>query len=527
MDTKETTNTDVTSQQSTNTSGSIRQQFANSAALITTRRKAAVGGGEAISLALVRMEVWEGVDEATIQLAKEVVKQQLDPGSEDLVARTKSLIEATVCCSRAAIRDQLVRPLGEKTLRDCDELRVRAMARITTDNATSFTESLTREWFSRFKLLEAVFQARIEACFGPERLLQELARTARESTEGIGVFLAAAERLRREMADDVDLLRHDIQEASERATTERQTLMVVAVEVSQSSWFSRRKKLPQFFQVLTTTVSRLGASTLLSMYGPLVLAGYPAALSAMDHFIAELRERRKAMLRADDGLAAAEAELGERDRLSARIRMVGAPGTDAARSAAIEKMVKRARDAAGRRLRDLCVWESPTATLLQALQDGSQWAVVDQAPKRSLDDVLLSGNAPEAVALEIDHFLAKAVLPVAITANANRRFLQSVSCSVLRTAEGSELPALLERYAKRPRDRFNRSGTRERLELLLFQPGIDLEATSLFEGGVPPYEDEIADVASPRVHVLSDAALKRLSRAEGEPDAAKDAELDP
>jgi len=139
-------------------------------------------------------------------------------------------------------------------------------------------------------------------------------------------------------------------------------------------------------------------------------------------------------------------------------------------------------------------------------------AVEKFAPPRSLDDVLLADADPESVALRLDSLIQAATVPVALSSNADRRFLARVRCHVLQTPSGSRLPAILTSHAGYRADDFCPGGRADRLAVLAFQPGINIEDTAVFRAGRDAYEGELADRTTPPLHTFSDRFLGMLDR---------------
>src|SRR5262249_15390717 len=137
--------------------------------------------------------------------------------------------------------------------------------------------------------------------------------------------------------------------------------------------------------------------------------------------------------------------------------------------------------------------------------------VHEHAPRRSLDEAALTDADPALAARALDTLIEKVAVPLALSGNADRAFLARHRCTVLKIAARSELPRVLGAHAGYRSDRFDLSGTADKLEVLLLQPGIDFGTTGIFEAGGAAYEDELADRTAPPLQVLSDTCLRHLA----------------
>jgi hypothetical protein len=197
--------------------------------------------------------------------------------------------------------------------------------------------------------------------------------------------------------------------------------------------------------------------------------------------------------------------------------------------AEMERVANAARDAVERELRNICVHKAaPTAILETALSTALD-AVSKFTVPRALDDVLLAEMDPASLALRLDTLIQGAAIPLALSNNADRAFLFETRCMVLRVGAGSRLPRILSEHAGYRADSFAFDGSPDRLEVLVFQPGIDINQTTLFLAGRGAYEAELADKSAPPLHVLSDSFLacltgkpkSKTSRVDDGPDEAK------
>ena len=504
--------TDRKSQGRTSTGGSLAAQLVNAVPQIVGRRQANGGGGESMACATALVVAWTAADEATRSLGREALTQQLSPGGEVTVEEEAKAIARRTCMTREAARDVVVRPILEEALRDVERFRARATAGLSVEHAQAFIESIVRQTTERIDLAVAQFKAGIEPLFGAERLLAALDEAIAESGAPLATALAALEMLRSRVAAEPERIARDLDAAANEVGSDEETLRAVAVEVKGAGLFRRGAALGKMFAFVQARVPRLGAARVSLIYLPLIAAGIPAVLRALDDRIAQLRDRLEAASGALDQLHAAAVDRDHHEASSGRILAVGEPASPAARAAEVEKLVALARPGAARELRDLVAWKAPPAVLFREVLRAAGAAVDLQAPRRSIDEALFNGADPEAVAMALDDVIARTALPIGLRPDADRAFLAGVRCVVLRVAAGSRIPQVLAEHARYPLDRFDTGGTPDRLEMIVVVPGIDLAATALFAAGEAAYEDEVADRASPPVHVLSDDSLRWLVR---------------
>jgi hypothetical protein len=237
-------------------------------------------------------------------------------------------------------------------------------------------------------------------------------------------------------------------------------------------------------------------------------------IRALEDRIDRLQERRQLLTRALDQLNAISLEAETSESESGRVLVVGKPKSDAGLAAEVERVTNAAHGAVARELRDIAIFKAASATILADALAAATAAVLKFAPPRSLDDVVLADANPASVALHLDGLIQAATVPVALSGNADRKFLASVRCVVLRVSAGSRLPSILAAHAGYRADSFWPGGPADRLEALVLQPGIDIEDTALFRAGHDAYESELADRTAPPLHTFSDKFLATLTAAD-------------
>jgi hypothetical protein len=493
------------------TSGSLGEQFVNSVVSIHGRRSANGGGAEAVAIASTVVRTWNAENSAAFALVGESLGHQVKPGSEMEVERACKGIASGAFLTREAARDGIVKPNLESTQREMEGYRARGIARLRTDNAQASVEEIVRKVLDCVNLLVAKITGAIEPLYGAERLRSSIESAIEARSEGLATIIAAVERIRAHAETEAERIDRDLQESAAALEHEREFLRVVAIE-TKPSLFGGSHQLDKLITTVSTSVPRLGNARVPLIYLPLVRAGLPNVCRALDDCLDRLYKRRQEVIQAYDRLNAAAVEREKTDSASSRILVVGAPENQAGIDAEIERVVNAARSAVSKELRDLAAYKAVPTSILESMLETATSAVSKFSMPRSLDDVLLAGADPVSMALRLDAAIHEAALPLALTSNADRHFLSEVRCMVLRVSAGSRLPAILATHAGYRADAFCFEGSPDRLEVLVFQPGIDIENTTLFHAGRDAYECELADDSAPPVHVFSDSFLAGLVR---------------
>jgi hypothetical protein len=502
------TNKDLTN--GSRTAGSLGEQLVNALALILARRLAGDDGAEVAALASIIVRAWSSNQAAAFSLVKESLAQQISPGSEADVERALEGLSRSALLTREAVRDVCVRQMLEPAFRDIDAARARGIARLRPDNAQAFVDDIVRKVVERVDLLAAQVTGAVEPLYGPERLLAAIDGAIASSCEPLATIIAALERIRSRAMDEAERIDRDMRESAANLENEHEYLRVVAVEANRP-FFGKERNLGKLIAVVGTTVPKLGNSRVTLLYLPLVRKGLPALIRALEDRIERFHERRRLLMLALDQLNAILVETEASESESGRVLVIGKPKSAAGLAAEVERVANAAHGAVARDLRDIAVFKAASSTILAEALEAATVAVAKFAPPRCLDEVLLADADPASVALRLDGLIQSATVPVALSSNADRRFLASVRCLVLHAPSGSRLPAILAAHAGYRADGFCPGGPADRLEALVLQPGINIQNTALFHAGHDAYESELADRTAPPLHVLSDEYLAGLS----------------
>jgi hypothetical protein len=493
------------------TAGSLGEQLVNALALILARRLAGDDGAEVAALASIVVLVWNSNQAAAFSLVKESLAQQISPGSEADVERALDGLSRSALLTREAVRDARVRQLLEPAFRDIDAARARGIARLRPDNAQAFVDDIVRKVVERVDLLAAQVTGAVEPLYGPERLLAAIDGAVESSCEPLATIIAALERIRSRAVDEEERIDRDLRDSTASLENEREYLRVVAVE-AKHSFFGKDRNLGKLITMVGTTVPKLGNGRVTLLYLPLVRKGLPALIRALEDRIERLHERRRLLALALDRLNAISLETEASESESGRVLVIGKPKSAASRAAEVERVASAAHGAVARDLRDIAVFKGASSTILAEALEAAAAAVAKFASPRSLDEVLLADTDPASVALRLDGLIQAATVPVALSSNADRRFLASVRCLVLHAPSGSQLPAILAAHAGYRGDGFCPGGPADRLGALVLQPGINIQNTAVFHAGHDAYEGELADQTAPPLHTFSDKFLATLTR---------------
>jgi len=493
------------------TSGSLGEQIVNSVVSIHGRRLANGGGAEVAAPASTVIRTWSSDNSATFALVGESFEHQLKPGSEMEVESACKGMSDSAFLSREVVRDKKVIPLLEATNREMENYRARAVARLRPNTAQASVEEMVRKVLDCVNLLDAKIAAAIEPLYGAERLRASIEGAIESRSEGLATIIAAVERSRAHAQTEAERIDRDLKESAAALEHEREHIRLVAIE-TKPSLLGGNRQLDRLITTLHVSLPKVGNARLQLMYLTRVLAGLPALLGALDDCLDRLYKRRQAIVQAYDRLNAAAVEKEKNDSASSRILVVGAPESQAGIDAEIERVMIATRSAVSKELRDLAVYKAVPTAILDSMLEAAASAVSKFSVPRPLDDVLLANADPASMALRLDTAIHDAAVPLALTSNADRHFLSEVRCLVLRVSAGSRLPAVLATHAGYRADMFCLEGSPDRLEVLVFQPGIDIENTTLFHAGRDAYECELADDAAPPVRVFSDSFLAGLVR---------------
>jgi len=492
------------------TAGSLHSQRVNAGPLILGRRKDG-RGCEVVALATMTVQVWRPDQTAALRLVDEILRAHLVPGNESDAERTMQALAKHARLTRHAIRDEVVFPIVEPTLRELLSLRSRSIAQLTPENARATVERIVRSTLEHIDLAAAKIRSEVGLCFGPQRLLKAIDSAIADSKEVLADLIVALERLRDRTLSEGESIDRDIAKAVAEMDAEREQLHVVATGV-QKSWFGKSRQLDTLTTEIQTTIPKFGYNRMATQYLVPVSEGLPARRRALDDRIAVLHDRREALKQALDDAEGMSKNEGEAASESGRVILVGQPRSAAAVAAEVERLVNVSRPAIAHELRDLAVFKAPAETVLESMLALASEVVAKHAPPKSLDDALFTGTDPASVARELDAILEGVAIPVAVGPNADRAFFRNCRALVLQVPQNSRIPEVLHEHAGYSLDRFCYGEQSDRMEVLLLQAGIDLKDTVTFQSGRSWYDDETADRSTPPVSIYSDTFLKNLAK---------------
>jgi hypothetical protein len=493
------------------TAGSLIQQAANAEPQVAGARRARGAGHEVTAIGGRKLVAWSPRADAVFEILEGAIEATLDPGKPDALEKLTDFLGRRAVVTRPALRDTEVLPLLQETTDAINKHIAVGVAKLETRNASVACSSIVRRVYEEVAHLQTRIEAAVAHALIPACLLDRIDNAVREADAGAAPMLAALRRLKGRAETEPARIDEDLAASAAAVREAEEHLRIVAHETTRTRLFGVERALAQVRREVHVTVPQLSRERVAQMYLVPFRAGILDLERALDDRAQQLEARLRTLRELHDQLRAARAD--ELGRLNGgRVRVVGAPRSEAARRAAADQVVHAVADSVARELRDLLVWKAPADRLLGEALALVRDRVDAQAPVPSIDDALLDGADPEKVAVELDQLVRDATVPVVFQPGADHARLRDWRCCVIRMPAGARIADGMIRYASYRADVFDFTGPADAIEILVWQPGISIRSTRLFHGGTLPHREENADPAAPPIGTLGEHVLRALRR---------------
>jgi hypothetical protein len=500
----------------TTTAGSLGEQFSNAEASIAPARQSRGGGFEAIATSGLVFVTWNPAEEAALEILDRTLTEALDPGDHTALEHATEELTRAALLGRTSLRDAVVLRLVEPAQVAVQKQLSLAIAGMTVANAAQTCATIVRNTYAVVEQLRARIEAELDAHLTESAILGRIDAAAREGTTPLALLMGALGRVGGGIPDAIARAEQDSRDAQRIALEQEQLIRIRATEAGRATLFGRDRVVQTMVREVTTSIPKLTNERIAAVYLPAVRNGMPAIARCCEDRRTQLDARRNAVLQARTQLQALSAEVSERQAARGRVRIVGAPRTEATRRAAIETVVEAVLPSIRKELRDLIIYKAPATRLLEELLAVVRTRLRSMQPARSIDEALLDGQDPAAVAVALDREIQDAGLPLGLVPDADRHRLRALRCRVLRVPPGSRVAAALVEHARYPATEFAETAALDTIEVLLWQPGIHVADTRIFHGGEEAWHGESADPSVGPLQTLAPALLAALRKTEVE-----------
>jgi hypothetical protein len=499
----------------TNTAGSIAEQFANAEMNIATARQQSGGGFEAVSLSGLVFRTWSPTEEAAVEVARQAFQVALDPGSHVEIERVTENLCRRAELGRAALRDAVVPRHVDPAYVAIQKQLSLAVAGLTVSNAGVTCQAIIRNTIQVVEHLQANVQADMKGRLTDAAVLKRIDEAVVGGDESLAALIAALGRVKNDAEAEVAKIDQDLREAQRMALQHEQVVKIRATEASRSTIFGRERAVQDVVREVTTRIPSITNERLATIYLPPVRDGMPVIGRCAADSMAALEGRRAAIEEACRTLGEEAARVVRDQTASGRVRIVGAPQTEAARRAAVGASVEAVLPALRKELRDLIVWKAPPAQILAEVLGLARAQLRAQQPVRSIDEVLLEGHAPHTVALQMDQEIQRTGIPLGLVPGAGIQRLRELRCLVMRVPPGSPVAQALVAHAKYQPAMFSETAPLDTIEVLTWQPGIHLHETRIYVGGEDQWNSERNTPGTAPLAVLAPALLSSATAPDG------------
>lgn len=494
------------------TAGSLVEQAANAELRIAAARQERGSGYEAVAVGGYEIKAWTPLTKAMFVIAERAVEAALDPGRPEVVEQSTAYLGRRAVLTREAVRDTEVLPLRQQTADAMTKHIARAVAGLDVRNATAACQAIVRKLYDEVAHLETRATAGVTRAFAPARLLDGIDEAVRAAETGLATLASALRRLKRHSETESARINQDLAASEQAALDGEEHLRIIARETGRARLFGVDRALNQVMREVHVTIPKLTGERIAQLYLPVVREHLHAVERALADRAERLEARIVAVRQLHEQLRSLRAEDAARLTGRARVRVVGAPATAAARDSAVDEVVVAAYPAVERELRDCIVWKSAPERMVADLLELVRERVAAQIAVRSIDDVLLKDADPEKVALMIDHLIRDAEVPVALEPGADRSCFRELRCRVIRVPAGSRVAQALIDHAGYRADVFDWTAPPDTIQVLIWQAGLSIRSMRVFVGSEMAYREERADPAAPPVETLADNILRGLVR---------------
>lgn len=499
------------------TAGSLLEQAANAEMKIAGARRARGSGFEATAIGGRKFVAWSPKREAVFRIVERAFEEVLDPGKPEEVERVTESLGYRAVLTRPAVRDTQVMPLRQDTVDSISKVIAMGVARVEARNAPLACQAIVRKVYEEVEHLRRRVEAAVTYALMPSRILEKIDEAVHETEAGLAKLVSALRRLKGRAESEPTRIDQDLADSEKAVLMAEERLRVIAQETKRTRIFGVERAVAQMVREVQVSIPALTNERIAQMYlGPL-RGKMPDVERAIGDRAELLETRLRAVREMHDILRAACAEELGRLNGRGRVQHVGAPPTEAARNAAVEQVVTTIYEGVARELRDLLVWKAPQDRILDEALTLVRDRVDAQTPDASIDDVLLDDADPEKVALEVDHVIRDCAVPVALEPGADLGRLREWRCRIIRVPAGSRVAQALIQYAGYRSDVFDWTGRADTIEVIVWQPGISLRDTRVFQGGDIPFREERADPGAPPIETLADSVLRGLTRRSASP----------
>lgn len=488
------------------TRGLLLEQEANFNARIASLRIHHGAGFEASSIGGLVLRGWSPVQESVEQLVERSLRAALDPGNPSLVDQAVSRLDQRAQLFRIAVRDQRMGGFIDATRREIDTVINSVLPHMTTKNAQDKAEELLKRASRVVDQVKVKIEDDLRQHYTQAATHKRFLEALDGDTMGPAVLLGALSVVQGRAEDEPAAIDELLKTVEKDMGTDQQG---VRLQISQvRGWIGSNQALIAAQTTIHTNVPALGRRRLAFFYLPSIKAGMPVVGKAAKYFAEQVRERLLAAEFARNALLERQQKRAAQQS-SGRVVYFGVP--EAARQARVDEVVASCWSVLERPLRDLITRLServPAETLLDELLRVAEAAVLERAPRQSIDDLLFTGRDPGSVAREFTGWYQGVRMPLALLPGADQARLRAQQCNVLRIPRGSRLKEALVKHASFQEQQFDEGDAQDEIVMLRWQLGCSIEELDLFRKGADDWAKESADPAVPPIGTLSASALK-------------------